>query len=110
MHESVSGDVCVAIRDGLTVRAIGECRTQLLDAFSRGGAIHIDCTAVMECDLSGAQLIVAALKTAERDGKRVRLAPPTSGVLTRTLSRAGLTEAYEELVAACAHGEEDVAS
>jgi hypothetical protein len=64
---------------------------------------------VTECDLSGAQLIVAALKSAEQAGKQVRLTPPTSGVLALTLSRAGLTEAYDELVAACARGEGSIA-
>jgi anti-anti-sigma regulatory factor len=92
----------VALADGLTLQTVQDGAARLREAYAQGGPIEIDCAAADECDLSGAQLIIAALKTADRDGRQVRLVPPSSGALQRTLSRAGLTETYEGLVAACA--------
>lgn len=86
----------------LTLSTVGDARGRLMQAFDGAQLVEIDVSAVETCDLAGAQLLVAALKTAQQSGLRIAMAPGGNAALTRTLSRAGLTEAYEALVAACA--------
>jgi anti-anti-sigma regulatory factor len=81
----------------MTIRSVEAMRTNLLEVFAQHAAIEIDCSAATEVDLSAVQLLVSALKSARRSGKAVSIMQPTSGALRRTLSRAGLTEAFESL-------------
>jgi anti-anti-sigma regulatory factor len=87
----------VELSEAVTLRTVEGLRVKVLDALSQHSAVEIDCTGATEVDLSGAQLLMAALKSAHRSGKSVTIVPPTSGVLRRALSRAGLTEAFESL-------------
>ncbi|MFA5599975.1 MAG: STAS domain-containing protein [Phenylobacterium sp.] len=83
----------------LTLRTVEEAHTRLLEALAEPGDLTIDCAAVAEVDLCGAQLLVSAAKTAAAENRGVRLTWPSSGALQRTLSRAGLVEAFERLLA-----------
>jgi anti-anti-sigma regulatory factor len=94
--------VRVELSGELTLQTSEVARTQLAGAFGERRGVIIDCAAVEACDLSGAQVIVSALRTAVRDGQAARVVPSTSGVLADVLSRAGLMETFEALSAACA--------
>lgn len=86
----------------LTLQTAEAARAQLAKALAERRGVVIDCASVETCDLSGAQVIVSALRTATREAQPVRIVPSTSGVLANVLSRAGLTETFEALSAACA--------
>lgn len=98
--------VRVELGGDLTLQMSEAVRAQLAGALAERRGVIIDCAAVESCDLSGAQLIISALRTAMRSGQPARIAHPTSGALAEVLSRAGLTEAFEALTSACAGGPE----
>lgn len=81
------------------VLALGECanlqgidgiRTRLLEAFDAHGQIELDMSGVGDADLSFLQVIEAARKLAEREGKCLSLAAPASTQLRALLGRAGM--------------------
>jgi anti-anti-sigma regulatory factor len=88
----------VEFSDPLTLRTVEDAFVRLEAALSEPGDLEIDCAAVSDVDLSGAQLLVSAAKTAVGEGRGVRVIWPSSGALQRTLSRAGLVEAFERLL------------
>jgi ABC-type transporter Mla MlaB component len=80
----------VATLDGiLTVRTIDEARVRLVDALARGSTVRVDCSAVVEADVSLIQLLLAARRSAARDGRTLSLAHPAEGVLLTTLLQGG---------------------
>ncbi|HWA61722.1 MAG TPA: STAS domain-containing protein [Caulobacteraceae bacterium] len=89
----------IALDGALTLRTVAAAQGRIAAALAKGGRLRLDCAGLEEVDLAGAQLIVAALKTARTAGAPMEVAPPTSGALQRTLSRAGLVEAFESLCA-----------
>lgn len=89
----------VEFSEPLTLRTVEQAHARLLAALSQPGTLRIDCAAAADIDLSGAQLLVSAAKTAVSEGRRIDVIWPTSGALQRTLSRAGLVELFERLLA-----------
>jgi anti-anti-sigma regulatory factor len=87
----------VAFEGALTLRTIVDARDRLLRALSENASIVIDCSAAAEIDLSGAQLILAALKSAARSGKQISFDPPMPPALRSLLAAAGLADAFENL-------------
>lgn len=99
--------VRVELGGELTLQTSEAVRAQLVGAFAERRGVIIDCAAVEACDLSGAQVIISALRTATREGQQAQVAPSISRALVDVLSRAGLTETFEALTVACAGGPED---
>lgn len=71
-----------------TLRTIDATRTALEERLHPAGDVVLDCSRIEEADLSFVQVLVAARKTADRLGARVRLADP-SPVLRELLDRCG---------------------
>lgn len=53
--------------------------------------IEIDCSETKDFDLTFVQILLAARKTAEKNGKAFRLAPSAPDALLRLLERGGFT-------------------
>jgi anti-anti-sigma regulatory factor len=51
--------------------------------------VLIDCAGADEVDVSFIQLLIAARRAAQRNGKQLRLAAPPEGALQAALTRAG---------------------
>jgi anti-anti-sigma regulatory factor len=79
----------VELTDSVDIRAIGEARQRMVDAFGRGAPIEIDLAGVSDVDLTGLQLIESARKTAAQRGLGIRLSAPAPGPVLETLRRGG---------------------
>jgi anti-anti-sigma regulatory factor len=97
MSESTAEPGKINLEGALNLRAVEALRPLLLEGLSPDARIEIDCSAVTQVDLSGVQLLLAALKSARLCGKPVSVVQPRTGELARILSRAGLTEAFDGL-------------
>jgi ABC-type transporter Mla MlaB component len=85
-----SSPVCRFDLDGAqTVRTIQATHQRLATAMAEHQSIEIHCNAVTELDLSLIQLVLAAKRSADRDGKSLTLAAPATGNLRTALDRAG---------------------
>jgi ABC-type transporter Mla MlaB component len=73
----------------LTIRTITDAHHKLANAYAKKGEMQLDTSAVSEADLSLVQLIEAARRSANADGKRFTLSPPPSEALRQVLQRAG---------------------
>ena len=68
-------------------------RSTLAAALRDHAAIEVDCSAVVETDLSLIQLLLAARRSAGDAGKRLVLAQPAAGALRVALAQGGLLPA-----------------
>ncbi len=80
--------------DGVqTVRNIQSAYDRLAVAIAEHRTIEVDCDGIAELDLSLIQLLIAAKRSADKNGKSLRLAAPASGILRSALDRAGFLSA-----------------
>jgi ABC-type transporter Mla MlaB component len=89
MAEKHNSDGPIALDGVATIRTIDALHGRLADALSRQDHLHIDVSGLTEVDMSFIQLVLAAHKSAERDGKRLSLAAPAEGALRDTLILGG---------------------
>jgi ABC-type transporter Mla MlaB component len=87
-HEPASGDLTLV--GALTVRNIRQIHDHMRDVLRQHAHMRIDCQAASDIDLSFIQLVLAARRSAEAEGKSVSLAHPASGVLLERLTQSGL--------------------
>ncbi len=73
----------------VTTASVLPFAAELASQLERNDAIELDLAAVTDADLSFLQLICAARRQAEHDGKTLRLAHPVHAELTALLERAG---------------------
>ena len=73
-----------------TVRQAEETLGKLRDALSQANEILLDCSHLDEVDLSFIQLVLAARRSADRDGKILGLMAPAQGTLLKALDTAGI--------------------
>jgi hypothetical protein len=73
-----------------TIREAEDTARALRDILTAESAILLDCGAIEETDLTFLQLVIAARKSAVRDGKTLALASPAEGVLLTALAQAGI--------------------
>ena len=73
-----------------TVREAEQVAGRLREALSGGGEVLLDCGRIEEVDLTFIQLVIAARKSAERDGKTLTLQSPAQGPLLKALDLAGI--------------------
>jgi two-component system chemotaxis response regulator CheY len=75
--------------ESLTLRTVEEAHTRLLEALAEPGDLTLDCAVVAEVDLSGAQLLVSAAKTAAAEGRGVRLTTESDDGVKQAARAAG---------------------
>ena len=80
---------CVRLPNAVTLRNIEAVRAEMLDHLTRSRSIEIDCSELMEADLSLVQLVVSLRKSALQAGGDVSLMRPASGALLEVLNRGG---------------------
>ena len=78
------------IEGSATIRNAEEIRATLVDHLKNRNDVEIDCSGITEVDFSLVQILIAARKSAARDGKRVILTEPVKGPLRDALSLGGL--------------------
>jgi ABC-type transporter Mla MlaB component len=64
----------------------------IMEVLQQSETVEVDCSDVVEADLSLVQLLVAARRTAAASGKSLRLAAPAAGVVRDMLVRGGFVE------------------
>lgn len=79
----------LALDGRATVREAEATHAKLAELLASHGEIEVDCSGVCEADLSLVQLLLAARRAAERDGKRLVLAAPAEGALREALAQGG---------------------
>ena len=73
-----------------TIRNADSIHATLANHLKRHKDIEIDCSGITEADFSVVQILIAARKSAARDGKRLVLTEPVTGPLRDALSQSGL--------------------
>lgn len=74
-----------------TIRNCAEARDRLLAAIAENDTVVIDCRSLTEADLTLVQTLVAARRSADASGRRLRLSAPVAGPLQDVLRRGGFT-------------------
>ncbi|SEG74881.1 STAS domain-containing protein [Bosea lathyri] len=72
-----------------SLRSIRPLHAEMAAAFQAEGDLTLDCSALATCDLTVAQLLVSATRTAATTGRTLRLAAVPAALAT-VLARAGL--------------------
>ena len=73
-----------------TVREAEQASAKLREALAATDEILLDCGRIEEVDLTFIQLVLAARKSAERDGKSLALLTAAQGPLLKALDLAGV--------------------
>lgn len=84
------GEAAISLGGDLTIRSAEAIRVELLRRLGRSPRVVVDCSAAGDVDLSFIQQIIAARRSAERDGGSLSLAHPIPDPLHSVLSRGGL--------------------
>jgi anti-anti-sigma regulatory factor len=82
------------------LRTAEELREAILAELRIHDVVEIDCSEVIEADLSLLQLLAATRRLALREGKDARVAPPVSPALGALAQRAGFAGDAQEAWAA----------
>ncbi|MDP3317169.1 MAG: STAS domain-containing protein [Devosia sp.] len=77
----------------LGLRDIEKLKSDIMAALEAHDAVALETSLVESADASAVQLLLAAQKTANAEGKSLSLSAPASGALARTLSTLGLVAA-----------------
>jgi ABC-type transporter Mla MlaB component len=88
--------MAVSLSKTSILQAAGKNRAAVLDALRDGPATEIDCSGVIEADLSVLQLLAAARKFADREGKSIIVQEPVSVELGALAQRAGFSGSAEQ--------------
>jgi anti-anti-sigma regulatory factor len=89
--------VTLPLAGAQTIREAENTAQSLRDALTGNDAIILDCGAIEEADLTFLQLVIAARKSARRDGKNLALAATARGPLLAALDKAGIRPDGEHL-------------
>ena len=73
-----------------TLRQAEETLEKLRGALAQASEVLLDCSRLDEVDLSFIQLVLAARRSADRDGKILGLIAPAKGALLKALDTAGI--------------------
>ena len=84
--------VCIAFEGAISIRNIDAVRSGVLQALSLHTTVNIDCSAIESADLSAVQLLLAARRSAQTNGKQLQLHPPPAPALHGALLRGGLVQ------------------
>lgn len=82
----------VTIGATATMRAIEDLRDAVLDGLRAHNALELDCSAIVDADLSLLQLLDSARKFAARDGRSLSLTGPVSPALGALARRSGFAD------------------
>jgi anti-anti-sigma regulatory factor len=76
----------------LTISNIRDAHATLVEAMARDGAVVVNLDDVADADLTFAQLLEAARRTATAKGQEIRLEKPAEGAVLQVLQRGGFME------------------
>ncbi len=93
MSKDQNNPEIVDFGDELNVRNVAQAYHHLRDILRQNDAIALDVAKLEDCDLTAAQMIECARRSASRDGKTITLATPPSAALLNVLQRAALVGA-----------------
>lgn len=79
----------VLVPASVTTASVSPFAAELVEQLAQTDALELDLAAVTDADVSFLQLVCAARRQAEQDGKGLRLAHPARGAVTDLLERAG---------------------
>ncbi|PZR32945.1 STAS domain-containing protein [Caulobacter segnis] len=82
----------VKLSGSLTVATIAEAYQSLVTGLDRGEPVVVDLDAVVEADLTLAQLLESARRTAAERGQALRLEKPAEGAVLQVLERGGFLD------------------
>jgi anti-anti-sigma regulatory factor len=74
----------------VTVDGIAEIRDAVLALLGTAAEVTLDCAAVEHADMSLIQVLLAAQRSADRDGRSLRIVAPEAGTVATMMHRAGL--------------------
>lgn len=94
MHSNNVSPFHVDLDGSQIVRNIRLTYDRLSAALAGHAAIEVHCQVIAECDLSLIQVLLAAKRSADNNGKFMRLASPADGILRNALDRAGFLAAH----------------
>ncbi len=80
----------VTLAGPMTIRQADDVATTLMDALTQSSAIELDFSGVSSVDLTFIQLLVAAAKSAEADGKTLTLQAPAPACLVQACELVGI--------------------
>ncbi|MGA0601941.1 STAS domain-containing protein [Caulobacter sp. KR2-114] len=86
----------VTLAGDLTIQNIAGAHARLREAFAAGGPVRVDVAPDASVDLTLAQLLESARRTATDNGVDFALAAPAAGAFLETLNRGGFTETAEQ--------------
>ena len=89
----VSSGSVLDLPTSVTLRSASDIQDEMRGQLRPGHSLSINCSALVEADLSLLQLIVALRKSAAELGMTVSLAHPATGVLLQLLVRSGFLAA-----------------
>jgi len=79
----------VALTGSVGLRDVTRIADQLQQALSSGGRVIVDCSGLVEVDLSIVQLLIAAQRAARASGAALSMGYPAEGALRALLQTAG---------------------
>jgi ABC-type transporter Mla MlaB component len=87
-----SSEYSVKFSGNLTISNIVDAHAALAEAMEREDAVVVNLDDVAEADLTFAQLLEAARRTAAVRGRKIRLEKPAEGAMLQVLQRGGFLE------------------
>jgi hypothetical protein len=87
-----SSEYSVRFSGNLTIANILDAHAVLVDAMGRESAVVLNLDDVADADLTFAQLLEVARRTAAARGQEIRLEKPAEGALLQVLQRGGFLE------------------
>ena len=89
---SNSYEYSVSLSGDVTVSSISDAYAALVAGMEHGGPVVVNLDEVQDADLTLAQLLEAARRTAAAKGQEIRLEKPAGGALLQVLQRGGFLE------------------
>ncbi len=87
--EGATGWRRLVLTGGLTVREVEDRRSEFLAFLAGADRIEVESRGLSMVDVAGLQALIALRLSAEKAGKKVRLASPPEGALLQALIAAG---------------------
>lgn len=89
---SRGSEYCVRFVGGVTIASISEAYAALAEGVKSGDPVVVNLDEVSEADLTLAQLLEAARRTAAAKGQAIRLERPADGAVLKVLQRGGFLD------------------
>ncbi|MBF0272194.1 MAG: STAS domain-containing protein [Magnetococcales bacterium] len=97
MDASQGTDGVLRLPARATIREVAAVREAVLGLLNQGVPVVLDCSDVVQTDLSMVQMIIAARRSTGGDELALRVVLPGMGVMAEQIRLAGLEHEFEEL-------------